>query len=68
MRERLYNDNLINNEALIHSINKKSEIMVRYVLKKSNSLFLNTSVNERFLTEFVKNITEPEVLEILQVL
>jgi hypothetical protein len=68
MREQLCNNNLINNEALVHSMNKKSEIMVRYVLKRWNSLYLNTSVSERFLTEFVKQINEPEVLEILQVL
>lgn len=68
LKEHLFNDNHINNEALTHSMHMKSEIMVRYVIKKSNNLYLNTSISEQFLFEFVRLINEPEVLEILQVL
>lgn len=56
------------NEALTYSMSRKSQIMVRYVLKKSGCLYQSIWIGEKSLYALIKQIKEPEVLEILKAL
>ena len=68
MKNKLYESSQLTDEALIRCLNMRSEIMVRYVIKRANALFLDIMISQHFLSDYVNLIMEREAMEILKIL